>query len=71
MTLYHVTHYITIVIFFLNHQFITRCVKADHGSYFHNYIHKRRTNRKIKEKKEKKRKDKEEKQDIRTNRQRK
>jgi len=48
-----------------NHQFITWHVKADRGSYFRNYIHRRQTKRKIKEKR------KEKKQDIRTNQQRK
>jgi len=51
--------------FFLNHQFITRRAKADRGSYFCNYVHRKQTQRKIKKEKEKK--EKEKKQDIRTN----
>jgi len=42
---------------FLYQQFITRCVKADRGSYFRNYVHERQTNRKLEDKK-KKRKEK-------------
>ena len=46
-------------IFFLNHQFITRCVEADHGSYFHNYIHRTQTNRILIRKEKKKKMEKE------------
>ena len=44
--------------FFLNQQFITWRMEADHGSYFRNYIQWKHTNMKQKEKarKEKKRK---------------
>jgi len=57
------------VIFFLYHQFITWHVKADRGSYFRNYIHRKQTQRKILKRK-KKEKGKEKKQDIRTNQRR-
>jgi len=30
-----------------NQQFITWCMKVDHGSYFRNYVQKKHTNRKI------------------------
>ena len=42
--------------FFLNHQFITRRAKADRGSYFRNYVHRKQTQRKIKKEKKRKRK---------------
>ena len=42
--------------FFLNQQFITWRTKADHGSYFRNYIQKTHTNMKLKEKEEKEKK---------------
>ena len=47
--------------FFFNQQFITRRAKADRGSYFRNYIHRKHTNRELrrKEEKEKERKEKE------------
>ena len=46
--------------FFLNQQFITWSMKADRGSYFHNYVQKKHTNRKLrKEEREKKEKEKE------------
>ena len=41
------------VIFFLYHQFITWHVKADRGSYFRNYIHRKQTQRKILKRKRK------------------
>ena len=47
--------------FFLNQQFITWHAKADHGSYFHNYVQRKHTNREIKGKKEEKEKEKEKK----------
>ena len=46
--------------FFFNRQFITQCAKADHGSYFCNYVQKRHANqenrREKREEKEKKKK---------------
>ena len=45
--------------FFLIQQFITRRAKADRGSYFHNYIQRKCTNREIKRKRRGKRKGKE------------
>ena len=43
-------------LFFLNQQFITRRMKADHGSYFHNYVHSTQTNMTGKKKRKRKRK---------------
>ena len=40
----------TFFFFFKNHQFITWHMKADHGSYFRNYIQRKHTNREIKRK---------------------
>ena len=44
--------------FFLNQQFITWCTKADHGSYFRNYIHRTQTNMGLERRKEMREKDK-------------
>jgi len=49
--------------FFLNHQFITRRVKADHGSYFRNCVHRKQTQMKFRKTREK---EKERKQGVRT-----
>ena len=37
--------------FFLNQQFITWYMKADHGSYFRNYLHSTQTKHETKRKK--------------------
>jgi len=44
---------VTFLFLFLNQQFIIQRVKADHGSYFRNYIYERQTNRKLEDKKKK------------------
>ena len=37
----------TFIYLFFYHQFITQCVEVDHGSYFHNYVHRKQTQRKF------------------------
>ena len=60
MTSFHVMFYVTALMclfffFFLNQQFIKWHTKADHGSYFCNYIQKKQTNMKLEKKKRKER----------------
>jgi len=40
------TDIIIIIFFFLNQQFITRHARADHGSYFRNYVQRTHINMK-------------------------